>query len=101
MIAVWTLPLYQVSETRTIGRSNLTRQYRVTALDTRARGVVVLMSVLPVVATLISLFVKRLRVPVGITLLLFVLVGAMSIGLCYLPAALMLLIPSKARPNSR
>ncbi len=87
--ALWTLPLYEVSETGTVNGRRVTRQYRTRAAD----GSIFVVSSLPVLATLAVVYVKKLQTPVGVLMLLFALVAGMSIGLFYVPCALALLFP--------
>ncbi len=92
--AVWILPLGQVSETRTFGNGpTVTRQYRTNVFQHRNGAVVVLVSFIPILLTLAPLAKRRLRVPAGILLLAFSLLGGGSIGLFYLPSAILLLLP--------
>lgn len=92
--AALTLPLYEVTETRSSGQTTVTRHYRVNTLTTRGGTLVPLVCALPVLAVTLTVFSKKLQTPIGVGLLIFVVLAGMSVGLFYLPSALALLIPT-------
>ncbi len=87
------LPLYQVGETRTVGGVNVTREYRARPADTHAREPILIAGGLCILLNLVAVFAKKLQTAMGVCVLTFAILGAMSIGAFFLPSAVALLFP--------
>jgi hypothetical protein len=89
-ISAWTVPLY--SGMAYDESTRLTRLSRTTLPEVSGAFTAAVVTGIPLLAVAIPFFWPRRRTTIGIILLVFGVVGAMSIGLLYLPAALALLI---------
>ena len=70
-------------------------------LEHEGAGVLVVLAV-PVLLTLVAVVVKRrpMRLGVGFVLLAACILGAMSVGLFFLPAAVLILCAASASPRA-
>jgi hypothetical protein len=91
------LPLYDVNVTHSIGRVNMTEQYRIKPVNTPAKTPIIMIATLCVILTTTAVIARKLQTAMGVCLLAVSLVGAMSIGLFYLPSAVALLSPAASR----
>jgi hypothetical protein len=88
-ISVWTVPLS--SSMAYDESSRQTELSRTTLPEVSGALTAAVVTSIPLLAVAIPFIWPRLRTASGVILLVFSLVGAMSIGLLYLPAALALL----------
>ena len=90
---VWTVPLYESTSTYREGAATITVERR-TTLPQQSRGGATVFSIwLPALISLLAVCLRRLQVWAGAIVLVFSLLGAMSVGLLYLPSAVALLFP--------
>lgn len=89
-ICAWTVPLS--SSMAYDESSRQTKLSRTTLPEVSGALTAAVVTSIPLLAVAILFFWPRLRTVLGIVLLVFSVVGAMSIGLLYLPAALALLL---------
>ena len=91
------LPLYDVNITRTISGVNVTEQQWTKPVDTPARNSILIVASLCVALSITAAINKGLQPAMGICLLAISLLGAMSVGMFYLPSAAALLSPTIRR----
>lgn len=95
--AAWlVLPVYSGGSvtTRPGGQKVVTEGLRTGLVQVNGPWVILLLA-LPACVTLLPLFFPRLRVSAAIALLTFSLLGAASVGLFYIPSAVLLLLPER------
>ena len=79
------LPVYQVNVTRTVGRINVSEQYRERMIDSRSATQAVVVCSLCIALSAVGVVARKLQTAAGIALLTLSLLGMMTIGM-FLPA---------------
>ncbi len=100
-VYVWYAPMYSGHMTSTSADGQRVEgdfQRRLPEVNGAARTLVVIS--VPVAIAIMPLIAVRLKIASAIVLLVLSFLGGMSIGLFYLPAALVLFVPERSRSNT-